>query len=177
MHPIGVASAAWVFAAGPSKAPFYVAGAVLVVWSVALAATGVLRPGFPGSRRAGRLVMATSALLVAVTVSSAVATGSGPAAHPAATSLALVADPAGGTSYDLKDATVAAGARTVRLTNASPVPHNVTVASGAQVIAHTATITKSTASTTARLQPGTYVFYCSVDAHRVAGMQGTLTVK
>jgi uncharacterized cupredoxin-like copper-binding protein len=25
--------------------------------------------------------------------------------------------------------------------------------------------------------PGEYAFYCSVDAHRAAGMQGTLTVK
>jgi uncharacterized cupredoxin-like copper-binding protein len=25
--------------------------------------------------------------------------------------------------------------------------------------------------------PGQYVFYCSVDAHRAGGMQGTLTVK
>jgi uncharacterized cupredoxin-like copper-binding protein len=27
------------------------------------------------------------------------------------------------------------------------------------------------------VSPGEYVFYCSVDAHRAAGMQGTLTVK
>lgn len=27
------------------------------------------------------------------------------------------------------------------------------------------------------LKPGTYAFYCSVDGHRAAGMQGTLTVK
>ena len=27
------------------------------------------------------------------------------------------------------------------------------------------------------LKPGTYTFYCSVDAHRQGGMQGKLTVK
>jgi plastocyanin len=38
-------------------------------------------------------------------------------------------------------------------------------------------ISGGSAATTANLTPGAYVFYCSVDAHRAGGMQGTLTVK
>jgi hypothetical protein len=48
---------------------------------------------------------------------------------------------------------------------------------GAKVLAQTKTISGGSATTTANLTPGAYVFYCSVDAHRAAGMQGTLTVK
>ena len=63
-----------------------------------------------------------------------------------------------------------------RLVNKSSLPHNLTVAKGAKVLAQTKTISGSSATTTANLTPGEYVFYCSVDAHRAAGMQGTLTV-
>ena len=56
MHPIGVASAAWVFASAPSRVPFYVAGGLLACWAVVLSATGLTHPDFPGSaRRALRL--------------------------------------------------------------------------------------------------------------------------
>jgi len=30
---------------------------------------------------------------------------------------------------------------------------------------------------TLNMRPGTYKFYCSVPGHRMAGMEGTLTVK
>ena len=53
----------------------------------------------------------------------------------------------------------------------------MTIAKGAQVLAHTKTVTGGSVTTTANLAPGNYVFYCSVDAHRAGGMQGTLTVK
>jgi uncharacterized cupredoxin-like copper-binding protein len=45
------------------------------------------------------------------------------------------------------------------------------------VLAQTKTVSGGSAIVTANLAPGAYVFYCSVDAHRAAGMQGMLTVK
>jgi plastocyanin len=185
MHPGNVAGAAWVFAAAPSKAPLYVVGGVLAAWAVLVAAFGATHPEFPRSARDGRLVVLITALLVAGAMTSAVLTAgpegheavaTPPSARPPSSTLALIADPSGGLSYDVRQATVKAGTDTVRLVNRSPLPHNVTIAQGAKTIAATKTVTGTTTTTTANLAPGQYVFYCSVDGHRQAGMQGTLKV-
>src|SRR3954451_9546546 len=77
MHPGTVASAAWVFAAAPSKVPFYVLGGALAAWAVLLAAFGVAHPEFPRAAGAGRLVVLTTLLLVAATMTAAVLTAGG----------------------------------------------------------------------------------------------------
>jgi plastocyanin len=188
MHPTGVATAAWVFAAEPSKTPFYLAGGLLAAWAVLLGAFGVSHPDFPGSAVASRLVMLTSAVLVAATLTTAVTTAgeattteggaAGQTGSAATTSgLNLSADATGKLAFDKKQATVRAGRFPIRLVNDSSLPHNVTIAKGAKVLAQTKTISGGSATATANLTPGEYVFYCSVDAHRAAGMQGTLTVK
>jgi plastocyanin len=182
MHPATVASAAWVFAAAPSKVPFYAVGAALVAWAVLVAAFGVSHPEFPRSEARARLVMLTTALLVAGTVTAAVLTAGGAghkaqAAPPASGTLTLTADPSGALSYDTRHASLNAGADTIRFVNRSPVDHNVTIAQGSRVVAATKTINGTTTTVAAKLAPGDYVFYCSVDAHRQGGMQGTLTVK
>jgi plastocyanin len=188
MHPTGVATAAWVFASEPSKTPFYLAGGLLAAWAVLLGTFGFTHPDFPGSAVASRIVMLTSAVLVAATLTTAVTTAgeavtneggaAEPTGSPAPTSaLNLSADPTGKLAYDKKQATVRAGRFPIRLVNNSSLPHNLTVAKGAKVLAQTKTISGGSATTTANLTPGEYVFYCSVDAHRAAGMQGTLTVK
>jgi plastocyanin len=102
-------------------------------------------------------------------------TRSGAAAQPS--TLALAADPTGKLSYDKKQATAKAGRLAIRFTNRSSLPHNVTIAKGATVVARTKTIERAATIANANLPGGDYVFYCSVDAHRQAGMQGTLTVK
>jgi plastocyanin len=193
MHPGNVASAAWVFAAAPSKVPFYAIGGALAAWAVLLAAFGVAHPDFPRASGQGRLVVLTTLLLVAATMTTAVLTagdegeqataapeaapGTAPAAAPASSTLALAADPSGGLSYDKRSATLKAGPATIRFVNRSPLPHNVTIGQGAKVAVATKTVTGANTTTTATLSPGRYVFYCSVDGHRQAGMQGALTVR
>lgn len=58
----------------PSKVPFYIAGAVLVIWAVTLAVAGLTRPSFPENERGARGVMAISAVLMLVTMAMAVET-------------------------------------------------------------------------------------------------------
>jgi plastocyanin len=103
---------------------------------------------------------------------------SGPAgAVAASSSLRLTADPTGQLAYDKKHAAVKAGKVAIGFVNRSSVPHNVTIAKAARVIVSTRTIQGATTTSTANLSAGDYVFFCSVDAHRQAGMQGTLTAK
>jgi plastocyanin len=188
MYPTGVARAVSVFATAPSKVPFYLAGGLLAGWAVLLGLMGLRHPDFPATAGHARLVMLTTGLLVAATLTAAVVTAgeegevegasSGAAAAGARSgSVQLTADPTGQLAFDRKRASVQRGKFTLRLINRSQIPHNVTVAKGAKVLARTRTIQGATTSATANLPPGDYVFFCSVDAHRKAGMEGTLTVK
>jgi plastocyanin len=174
-------------AAAPSKVPFYIAGGLLVVWAVFLAAWGISHAEFPGSSGRARLIMLTSFLLVAATMTAAVVTSGEEAeeqasengAAPPATgrTLALVADPGGALRFDKTRAAVLAGRVTVRLTNDSTIEHNATIAQDTKSLGATETITESTDTLTLQLAPGDYVFFCSVAGHRESGMEGTLTVE
>jgi plastocyanin len=174
-------------AAAPSKVPFYIAGGLLVVWAVLVAAWGISHAEFPGSPGRARLVMLTSLLLVAATMTSAVVTGGEEAeehgaeagAAPPATgrTLALAADAGGALRFDKPRAAVLAGRVTVRLTNDSTVEHNVTIAQGSKTLGATKTFTESMDTLALELAPGGYVFFCSVAGHRESGMEGTLTVE
>ena len=70
---------ALLIAAGePSKVPFYIAGGLLVVWALALAAVGLTRPSFPGSERGARVIMGGSAVLMVLAMATAVITSAFP---------------------------------------------------------------------------------------------------
>ncbi len=70
---------ALIIAAGePSKVPFYIAGALLVIWALSLAAVGLTRPAFPGSQRGARGVMAVSFVLMVAAMAAAVLTSAFP---------------------------------------------------------------------------------------------------
>jgi len=57
-----------------SKVPFYILGAVLVLWAVILAAIGLNRPDFPGNARGQRGVIALTLVFVVLAIGAAIAT-------------------------------------------------------------------------------------------------------
>jgi hypothetical protein len=61
-------------ASEPSKVPIYIAGGLLALWAVGLAAYGLNRPTFPEGVVGQRLVIAVSALLAAIAIAMAIVT-------------------------------------------------------------------------------------------------------
>jgi uncharacterized cupredoxin-like copper-binding protein len=91
--------------------------------------------------------------------------------------LQLAADSSGQLKFDKKTLSAKAGNVTITMANPSPVPHAIAI-EGSGIDKKGQTVQMSGKSTvTASLKPGKYTFYCPVDGHRQAGMQGTLTVK
>jgi hypothetical protein len=60
--------------AEPSKAPFFIAGGVLVVWAVVLAGLGLTQPEFPFNERGQRGVIAFSFVLIVIAIATAILT-------------------------------------------------------------------------------------------------------
>jgi plastocyanin len=176
----------------PSKTPFYIAGSLFAVWAVVLSAIGLRNADFPATRTIARVVMGISAIGILATTSLAVATstkknkeeeGEAKAQAPVAavgkatTNLALATNPSGQLQFDKKALAAKSGKVTIALTNDSEVPHNVAIEKDGKKLETSETITKSKTSLTVSLAPGEYTFFCAVDAHRQAGMQGKLTVQ
>jgi plastocyanin len=91
--------------------------------------------------------------------------------------LQLAADPSGALKFDKTSLEATAGSVTIDFTNDSSLPHDVKLEGPGVDGEGTDTITGSSTSVTLDLQPGDYTFYCSVDGHRAAGMEGKLVVK
>jgi len=71
-----------------------------------------------------------------------------------------------------------AGEVVIDYTNPSEVPHNVAIEDDSETLAQSETVTGGdNAAATAELEPGEYVFYCSIPGHRESGMEGPLTVR
>jgi plastocyanin len=123
----------------------------------------------------------TSAAATPTTSSSATSSTPAPAASGTSggqSSLSLAANPEGQLKYNTTSLTAKAGQVSIAFTNMAPVGHNVTVASSSgAVIGATPTFQGGSKTLSLSLKPGTYKFYCSVPGHRMAGMEGTLTVK
>jgi plastocyanin len=87
----------------------------------------------------------------------------------------LSADPSA-LKFDKTKLTAKAGKVTLSMSNPSGIPHAVAV-EGNGVDKDGKTVQKGGTSTvTVDLKAGTYDFYCPVDGHRAAGMEGKLTV-
>jgi plastocyanin len=108
--------------------------------------------------------------------SSAKTSSSSSSSSGGGSALKLSADPSGKLAFNTKTLSAKAGKVTIDFTNQSSVPHAVDI-EGNGVDADTKVITGGKASVTAKLKPGTYEFFCPVDGHRMAGMEGKLTVK
>jgi plastocyanin len=92
--------------------------------------------------------------------------------------LKVTADPGGQLAYEEKSLSAKAGQVTIDFDNPSSTDHDVTIEDqGGTEVAATDIIADDTATATADLEPGSYTFFCSVDGHREAGMEGPLTVK
>ena len=135
------------------------------------------------TRRASLLILPLTACVFALagcgggggsaTTGGAAPTGGGGGGQ----TLKIAADPSGALKFDQTSLEATAGSVTIDFTNQSSVQHNVTVEGPGVEDKGTDTISGSSTSITLDLQPGTYTFYCSVDGHRAAGMEGKLVVK
>jgi uncharacterized cupredoxin-like copper-binding protein len=88
----------------------------------------------------------------------------------------LAADPSA-LKFNTTQLNAKAGTVTLKMANPSGLPHAVSV-EGHGIDKDGNTVGKGGTSTvTVKLKPGTYEFYCPVDGHRGAGMEGKLTVQ
>jgi plastocyanin len=91
--------------------------------------------------------------------------------------LKLAADPSGALKFDKQQLSAKPGKVTIRMDNPSSVQHAVSIL-GNGVSANGNTVGSGGVSTvTATLPAGRYDFFCPVDGHKQAGMNGRLIVK
>src|SRR4051794_21841826 len=88
--------------------------------------------------------------------------------------LSLQADPSQ-LKFNTNKLSAKAGKITITMTNPSPLQHDIAIKGGAN--AKGSVVGQGGKSTvTVTLKPGKYTFYCSVDSHESAGMNGELDV-
>ena len=134
------------------------------------------------TRRALPLLLVLAASVLAVSAcgggsesSSTTPAATGGGGGGGGSTVQISADPSGALKFEQTDVSATAGSITIDFTNMSSLPHDVRI-EGNGASGGTDQITDSSTSATVDLEPGTYTFFCSVDGHRAAGMEGTLTV-
>ncbi|MEA2133036.1 MAG: hypothetical protein QOC68_945 [Solirubrobacteraceae bacterium] len=135
-------------------------------WTALIAAAAVLALAGCGSSNKESTAKSTST--PAATDTPAASGGGGQTVKLSADASAL--------KFDTTKLTAKAGKVTLSMANPSGLPHAVAV-EGNGVDKDGKTVQKGGTSTvTVTLKAGTYDFYCPVDGHRAAGMEGKLTV-
>jgi plastocyanin len=90
--------------------------------------------------------------------------------------LEIPADPGGALAYAFANAEAPAGPLNVRSPNESSVPHDISLEGGGVDERGEVVQDGGVSEIDVDLDAGEYTFYCSVEGHRQAGMEGTLTV-
>jgi uncharacterized cupredoxin-like copper-binding protein len=162
---------------GRGPTPDLIAGNELNSWrrTAYRLATQQSRPQEVAVRRA---TFCTIVAVSAVGAATAVTHAGAQPDRAAATTLKLKASASGALRYNKSTLRAAPGKVTIRLKNpsSSGKPHAVEI-EGHGVEKESATIQPGQrASVTARVKKGRYEFYCPVDGHKAAGMEGTLIV-
>ena len=96
----------------------------------------------------------------------------------AASTLKLSADPGGALTFDKSTLAAKSGKVTIVMTNptSAGITHAVAVEGNGLDQKGATAQPGGTSTVSVTLKPGTYTFYCPVDGHKAAGMQGKLTV-
>jgi mono/diheme cytochrome c family protein len=105
--------------------------------------------------------------------------GGGEAATASNGVLEIDADPNGQLAYVTTTARAEAGALTLRSKNDSQVPHDIALeAEGGRRLGKGEVVQGGGVSEfETEVEAGEYTYYCTVEGHRPAGMEGTLTVR
>ncbi len=83
----------------------------------------------------------------------------------------------GSLAYDQTELSAAAGSATFEFDNPASIGHDFCLESDGSEVGCTDVVSGDSSTLDADLEAGEYTYYCSVDGHRDAGMEGTLTVK
>jgi plastocyanin len=102
----------------------------------------------------------------------------GGAAAGGAPALELTAPEDGSLAFDPTSLETQAGEVTIEFTNPAAIEHDVYIEQDGEDVAESDLVSDGESTeASAELEPGNYVYYCSVPGHREGGMEGTLTVE
>jgi plastocyanin len=187
-------------------AVYFVLGSILVAWGLGLAIFGLLRPDFPPSGQAGRALVGATVVIVAATLVALLATTEREhpreeAAAEAAEKKAEEEQPGGeapggappseppsveGGTVDVTEKefsialaggnTIQPGRTTFVVRNAGKIQHDLAIKGAGENVKTPLIAGGQSRDLKTTLNPGKYLFYCTVPGHEEAGMQVNVTV-